>query len=183
MGLSWGLKFWAEGSLAADTLPPSRAIAALQGPASKGLRRAVLPSPALHLISGPAGRPSQPGGGGAMGRRRGGGEEGGEVEGRKRTEGEGPERAGGKEAGPGASGGFESCLASVPSSYLWAFVSLPRPSGWESPPNPLPKAERAQAVAWPPRLSAGRRESGSQGPWLQPKELLRVFSNTTVSIL
>ena len=68
------------------------------------------------------------------------------MEGRKRTEGEGPERAGGKEAGPGASGGFESCLASVPSSYLWAFVSLPRPSGWESPPNPLPKAERAPAV-------------------------------------
>ena len=24
----------------------------------------------------------------------------------------------------------------------------------------------SQAVAWPPRLSAGRRESGSQGPWL-----------------
>ena len=58
--------------MAADTLPPSRAIAALQGPAWKRLRCAVLTSPALHLISGPAGRPSQPGGGGAMGRRRGG---------------------------------------------------------------------------------------------------------------
>ena len=68
------------------------------------------------------------------------------MEGRKRTEGEGPERAGGKEAGPVASGGFESCLASFPNSYLWALVSLPRPSGWESPPNPLPKAERALAV-------------------------------------
>ena len=33
------------------------------------------------------------------------------------------------------------------------------------PPTPK-EYEVTQAVAWPPRLSAGRRESGSQRPWL-----------------
>ena len=141
MGLSWGPKFWTEGSLAADILPPSRAVTALQRPAWKGLRRAVLPSPALHLISGPAGRPGLPGGGGALGRRGGGGE----VEGRKGRR-ERDQRGLGGRGGPGASGGFESRLAPVPDSNLRALGSPPRRSGWESPPNPLPKAERALAV-------------------------------------
>ena len=72
--------------------------------------------------------------------------EGGGEEGEKGTEGEGPEKAGGKEGGPGASGGFESRLAPVPDSNLRALGSPPRRLGWESPPNPLPKAERALAV-------------------------------------
>ena len=35
----------------------------------------------------------------------------------------------------------------------------------------------SQAVAWPPRLSAGRRESGSQRPWLGevPAPLAQTF--------
>ena len=134
MGLSWGLKFWAEGSLAADTLPPSRAVTALQGPAWKGLRRAVLPSPALHLISGPA-RGDQP----ARGWRGDGKEEGwrgGEVEGRKRTEGEGPERAGGKEGGPGARG--DSNLAWLVSPTRTSGLSLPFPAPRGGNPLPTP---------------------------------------------
>ena len=37
---------------------------------------------------------------------------------------------------------------------------------------------RSQAVAWPPRLSAGRRESGSQGPWLVSFWTLCILSFT-----
>ena len=33
----------------------------------------------------------------------------------------------------------------------------------------------AQALAWPPRLSAGRRESGSQRPWLGEAALRKAF--------
>lgn len=55
--------------------------------------------------------------------------------------GEGRVGAGGKERGGEPAGGFESRLASVPNSYLRALGSLPRHWGWESPPNPLPKAE------------------------------------------
>ena len=78
------------------------------------------------------------------------GREGGEEAGKKwrgeETEGEGRKGAGGKEGVPGASRGFESRLASVPSSYLRALGSLPRPSGWESPPTPPPegRARRPQ---------------------------------------
>ena len=41
---------------------------------------------------------------------------------------------------------------------MWDLSFLTQP-GMES-------VSPAVALAWPPRLSAGRRESGSQGPWL-----------------
>ena len=63
-------------------------------------------------------------------------------------QGEGLEGAGGKRGreptgGSGAHRGFESRLASVPSSSLRALGS---PRGWESPPNPSRSPSSAPAV-------------------------------------
>ena len=62
-------------------------------------------------------------------------------------------------------------------TWLGLVTKCGQGSGWDHRPSCYPQAELfvrqrerpglpSQALAWPPRLSAGRRESGSQRPWL-----------------
>ena len=77
-----------------------------------------------------------------------------------------------KEISPGIS--LEGIMLKLKLQYFGHLMWNPRvfaddARGWQCP-FVVRQRERpglpSQALAWPPRLSAGRRESGSQRPWL-----------------